>query len=71
MVLQQTSRMENIVNDLLSLSRIELQEHIRPNDKINLNDIISHSIETSSRNFKERTILNVKFERESNKCTQN
>ncbi len=44
-VLQQTSRMENIVNDLLSLSRIELQEHIRPNEKVNLNEIISHSIE--------------------------
>ena len=43
-VLQQTSRMENIVNDLLSLSRIALQEHIRPNEKVNLNDIISQSI---------------------------
>ena len=44
-VLQQTSRMESIVNDLLSLSRIELQEHIRPSEKVDLNEIISHSIE--------------------------
>ena len=44
-VLQQTSRMESIVNDLLSLSRIELQEHIRPSEKVDLNEIISHSID--------------------------
>ena len=43
-VLQQTLRMESIVNDLLSLSRIELQEHIRPSEKVDLNEIISHSI---------------------------
>ena len=37
--------MESIVNDLLSLSRIELQEHIRPSEKVDLNKIISHSID--------------------------
>ena len=55
-VLQQTSRMENIVNDLLSLSRIELQEHIRPNDKVDLNEIISHSIELHQEILKKNNI---------------
>ena len=64
MVLQQTSRMENIVNDLLSLSRIELQEHIRPNEKVNLNDIISHSIELHQEILKKNNI-ECQFERES------
>ena len=63
-VLQQTSRMENIVNDLLSLSRIELQEHIRPNEKVNLNDIISHSIELHQEILKKNNI-ECQFERES------
>ena len=63
-VLQQTSRMENIVNDLLSLSRIELQEHIRPNEKVNLNEIISHSIELHQEILKKNNI-ECQFERES------
>ena len=63
-VLQQTSRMENIVNDLLSLSRIELQEHIRPNEKVNLNDIISQSIELHQEILKKNNI-ECQFERES------
>lgn len=47
-ILKQTSRMENLVSDLLSLSKIELQEHIRPNNKVDLNDIISHVLEINS-----------------------
>ena len=45
LIMQQAARMENIVNDLLSLSRIELQEHIRPNDNVVLDEIIKHSVD--------------------------
>jgi len=40
----QTIRMENLINDLLMLSRIELEEHIRPNDIININEIFDEII---------------------------
>ena len=56
-VLQQTQRMESIVNDLLSLSRIELQEHIRPHDKVNVNEIIMHSIELHQELLKKNSIF--------------
>ena len=56
-VLQQTQRMESIVNDLLSLSRIELQEHIRPHDKVSLNEIIMHSIELHQELLKKNSIF--------------
>jgi two-component system phosphate regulon sensor histidine kinase PhoR len=39
---------------LLSLSKIELQEHIRPNNKVDLNDIISHVLEINSDLVKKR-----------------
>ena len=48
--------MENLVSDLLSLSKIELQEHIRPNNKVDLNDIISHVLEINSDLVKKRKI---------------
>ena len=38
----QVLRMENLINDLLILSRIELEEHIKPNKIINLNDIFKN-----------------------------
>ena len=69
-VLQQTSRMENIVNDLLSLSRIELQEHIRPNDKVDLNEIISHSIELHQEILKKNNIK-CEFEEKSKSIKTN
>lgn len=37
----QVVRMENLINDLLILSRIELQEHIKPNEVVNINDIFT------------------------------
>ena len=36
LMLKETNRMEDLIKDLLMLSKIEQQEHIRPNDKINL-----------------------------------
>jgi len=38
----QVFRMENLINDLLILSRIELEEHIKPNKIVNLNDIFTN-----------------------------
>jgi Signal transduction histidine kinase len=36
----QVVRMENLINDLLILSRIELEEHIKPNQIVDINDIV-------------------------------
>ena len=63
-VLQQTSRMESIVNDLLSLSRIELQEHIRPSEKVDLNEIISHSIDLNKEIIKKNN-MSCSFDKQS------
>ena len=38
----QVSRMENLINDLLILSRIELEEHIKPDKIVNLNNIFTN-----------------------------
>ena len=35
----QSSRMENLINDLLILTRIELEEHIRPSSLVDINDL--------------------------------
>ncbi len=35
----QSNRMENLINDLLILTRIELEEHIRPNSLVDINDL--------------------------------
>jgi two-component system phosphate regulon sensor histidine kinase PhoR len=41
-MLEQADRMESLIKDLLSLSRIELEEHIQPQDKVNLKEILSN-----------------------------
>ena len=38
----QVLRMENLINDLLILSRIELEEHIKPNKIVSLNDLFTN-----------------------------
>ena len=53
-MLQQTERMESLVSDLLSLSKIELQEHIRPSIEIDLDEIINHVIKINSDLIKKR-----------------
>ena len=35
----QSNRMENLINDLLILTRIELEEHIRPSTLVDINDL--------------------------------
>ena len=37
----QSKRMENLISDLLILSRIELQEHIRPDKPVNLKNVLT------------------------------
>jgi signal transduction histidine kinase/predicted MFS family arabinose efflux permease len=37
---EQAARMRRLIDDLLSLSRIELNEHVRPSGSINLGDVI-------------------------------
>jgi len=40
----QSSRMENLINDLLILARIELEEHIRPTKSVSINKIFKEII---------------------------
>ncbi len=37
---EQAGRMRRLIDDLLSLSRIELNEHVRPSDSVNLGDVV-------------------------------
>lgn len=42
----QARRMSRLVNNLLSLSRIELNAHMQPADKVNLGQILHHVVES-------------------------
>ncbi|EMH80575.1 signal transduction histidine kinase [alpha proteobacterium HIMB114] len=51
----ETNRMDQLITDLLTLSKIEQEEHKRPNDKVNVKDIINiviSNLETLSQNKK-------------------
>lgn len=52
-ILQQANRMENLINDLLSLSRIELEEHLQPQDKVNLKEIFQSVEDIHQKKLKE------------------
>ena len=43
---QQASRMTRLVEDLLSLSRIELNEHVMPRDRVELSSLLQHVVES-------------------------
>ncbi len=45
-MLDQAQRMTRLVNDLLSLSRIEMQSHVRPSEKVNLSEIVSSVVDS-------------------------
>jgi len=45
-MLDQAQRMTRLVNDLLSLSRIEMQSHVRPSDQVDLTEVISSVIDS-------------------------
>jgi len=56
----QANKMQTLINDLLLLSRIEQQEHIRPKDKININEILDENILNYVEMLKEKKI-NIKL----------
>jgi two-component system phosphate regulon sensor histidine kinase PhoR len=43
---EQAERMSRLVNDLLSLSRIEMKAHVRPSDRIDLVAVVSHVVDS-------------------------
>ena len=51
-MLEQADRMESLIKDLLSLSRIELEEHIQPQDRVNLKEILSNVEDIHQKNLK-------------------
>jgi two-component system, OmpR family, phosphate regulon sensor histidine kinase PhoR len=48
MMLAQAGRMKRLIDDLLTLSRIELNEHVRPNARVSLNDVAKQAISNLS-----------------------
>ncbi|MDR3374578.1 MAG: ATP-binding protein [Ancalomicrobiaceae bacterium] len=43
---EQAARMKRLIDDLLSLSRIEMKAHVRPDSPVDLADILRHVIDT-------------------------
>ena len=52
----QSKRMENLISDLLILSRIELQEHIRPDKPVNLKNVLTKVKDIHFTSLKEKNI---------------
>ncbi|MGQ3674846.1 ATP-binding protein [Xanthobacter sp. TB0139] len=52
----QATRMSRLIDDLLSLSRIELHAHVQPETVVDLNDILSHVCDTLSPLAEERGV---------------
>jgi two-component system phosphate regulon sensor histidine kinase PhoR len=44
----QAARMRRLIDDLLSLSRIELNEHVRPSDSVNMSDVAEEVVHALS-----------------------
>ena len=61
----QSERMENLIRDLLSLSKIELQEHIRPTHEIDLIELIDYVIKTYEKIISKNNI-SIKFNKTDN-----
>lgn len=47
-MLEQSQRMGRLINDLLSLSRIEMHAHVRPTDKVSLRVVAQHVVDSLS-----------------------
>lgn len=52
----EAKKMEILLEDLMSLSRIELQEHIKPKDKVNIKELIENIILLNLNKAKEKNI---------------
>jgi two-component system, OmpR family, phosphate regulon sensor histidine kinase PhoR len=55
-MVEQTRRMSRLIDDLLSLSRVELNEHLRPQTVVDLVPIVGHVCDTLSPLAKERGV---------------
>ncbi|MBU3733738.1 MAG: hypothetical protein FGM30_04440 [Candidatus Fonsibacter sp.] len=59
----EANKMEVLIEDLMLLSRIELQEHIRLKDKVDINEVIENVILLNSKKISEKKLnvnLNIK-----------
>ncbi len=61
-MLEQAERMSRLVNDLLSLSRIEMKTHLKPSDTVNLTEIMS-SVVDSLGQLAHRMGVTIKFDK--------
>ena len=52
----QARRMSRLIEDLLSLSRIEQNEHLRPSEPVNLTAVIGHVVDTLSPMARENNV---------------
>ena len=57
---EQADKMEILISDLMSLSRIEMQEHVQPNSKVNINEIFE-SLERMPNKLAEKKRLDIKI----------
>ena len=64
-MISQSERMENLIRDLLSLSKIELQEHIRPTHEIDLIELLDYIIKTYEKIISKNNIQ-IKFNKIEN-----
>src|SRR5690606_36800742 len=55
-MVEQARRMSRLIDDLLSLSRVELNEHVRPQTVVDLVPIVSHVCDTLAPLAKERGV---------------
>jgi two-component system phosphate regulon sensor histidine kinase PhoR len=53
-MLKQANRMTRLIDDLLSLSRIELREHARPTEPVDIKAVLQSTVELLDRQIKER-----------------
>jgi len=57
---KQANKMQNLIDDLLMLNRIEQQEHIRPTGKVNITKVLKENINNFSEDSQQKKI-NIKF----------
>ncbi len=55
-MLKQANRMTRLIDDLLSLSRIELREHTRPTDAVDISALLHAAAELLDRQVKDRRV---------------